>query len=124
MHVVDAWAGFPAYEFRVPVDLQQVVLSIQEAVTADLQALAASCPAEIGEVATYCRVGVPAQEIVKLATEESVNLIIMGTHGWTGIKNLFLGSVAENVLRTAACSVLVVRSSDSDREYSTYAQER
>jgi nucleotide-binding universal stress UspA family protein len=54
------------------------------------------------------RQGVPAQEIVRVADEESADLIVMGTHGWTGFKHLLLGSVAENVLRTAGRPVLVV----------------
>jgi universal stress protein A len=53
---------------------------------------------------------VPAIEIVRLANEESVDLIVMGTHGWTGIRHLIVGSTAENVVRSAICSVLVVRS--------------
>ncbi|MGB9618364.1 MAG: universal stress protein, partial [Desulfomonilaceae bacterium] len=36
----------------------------------------------------------------------------MGTHGWTGFKHLILGSTAENVVRTAVCPVLTVRSSN------------
>ena len=43
--------------------------------------------------------------------EESVDLIVMGTHGWTGFKHLILGSTAENVVRTAKCPVLTVKSS-------------
>jgi len=66
------------------------------------------------EVKTYSRVGVPAEEIVRLAAEEAIDLIVMGTHGWGGFRNMVLGSVAHNVLRTASCPVLVVRSSSSE----------
>lgn len=55
------------------------------------------------------RPGYPAPEIVEVARQELVDLIIMGTHGRTGFKHTVLGSVAENVVRHAPCPVLVVR---------------
>jgi universal stress protein A len=110
VHVVQAWAGFPTYEFRVPVDLHELTLQIKDSVLADLEEMARQCEGSIPEVTIHCKIGVPAQEIVKLARELSVDLIVMGTHGWTGFKHLLLGSVAENVLRLASCPVLVVKS--------------
>jgi universal stress protein A len=56
--------------------------------------------------------GVPFQEIVDTAKAHSVDLIIMGTHGRTGLLHVLLGSVAEKVVRLAPCSVLVVRTAD------------
>jgi nucleotide-binding universal stress UspA family protein len=53
--------------------------------------------------------GVPFQEIVEAAKARQVDLIVMGTHGHTGLMYVFLGSVAEKVVRLAPCSVLVVR---------------
>lgn len=53
--------------------------------------------------------GHPADEIVRVAQERDVDLIVMGTHGRTGLAHVLLGSVAEKVVRTAPCSVLVVR---------------
>lgn len=54
-------------------------------------------------------VGVPFEEIGKAAREEQADLIVMGTHGRTGLGRLLLGSVAERVIRTAPCPVLTVR---------------
>ncbi len=54
-------------------------------------------------------VGDPLFEIVEYARREPVDLIVMGTHGRTGISHLVLGSVAERVVRTAPCPVLTVR---------------
>ena len=110
VHVVESWAGFPTYEFRVPVDLHELAQNIQESAKTDLDEMAKGFPAEVPEVTTHCKIGAPAQEIVKLAAELEADLIIMGTHGWTGFKHLLLGSVAENVLRLANCPVLVVKS--------------
>ncbi len=53
--------------------------------------------------------GDPAREIVRYATGAAVDLIVMGTHGRTGLERLLMGSVAENVMRDAPCSVLVVK---------------
>jgi nucleotide-binding universal stress UspA family protein len=52
--------------------------------------------------------GTPASEITRTASENDCGLIVMGTHGRTGIKRLVMGSVAEHVVRHAVCPVLVV----------------
>lgn len=54
-------------------------------------------------------VGTPAAVIVAEAQAEPADLIIMGTHGRTGLTHVFLGSVAETVIRKAPCPVLVVQ---------------
>jgi nucleotide-binding universal stress UspA family protein len=48
-------------------------------------------------------------EIIQVAREESADLIVMGTHGRTGIDHLILGSTAEKVVRKSPCPVLTVR---------------
>ena len=53
--------------------------------------------------------GLAALEIVRYADTHGIDLIVMGTHGRRGIAHLFLGSVAEHVVRTAGCPVLTVR---------------
>jgi nucleotide-binding universal stress UspA family protein len=53
--------------------------------------------------------GDPATEIVRVADEEGVDLIIMGTHGRTGLKRLLMGSVAEAVVRRAKCPVFTFK---------------
>ena len=53
--------------------------------------------------------GDPATEIVHYARDTHADLIVMGTHGRTGVERLLMGSVAERVMREAACSVLVVK---------------
>ena len=52
--------------------------------------------------------GLTAKQIVKYAAEHGIELIVMGTHGRRGVAHLFLGSVAEHVVRTASCPVLTV----------------
>ncbi len=53
--------------------------------------------------------GDPAAEIVRVAAETGCGLIVMGTHGRTGLKRLLMGSVAEQVMRQADCPVLTVK---------------
>jgi nucleotide-binding universal stress UspA family protein len=53
--------------------------------------------------------GVPFQCIIDLAQEKNVDLIVMGTHGRTGLQHVLLGSVAEKIVRLAPCPVLVTR---------------
>jgi nucleotide-binding universal stress UspA family protein len=55
------------------------------------------------------RIGTPAEEIVHYAQDREIDLIVMGTHGRRGVAHLLLGSVAEHVVRTAPCPVLLVR---------------
>jgi nucleotide-binding universal stress UspA family protein len=54
-------------------------------------------------------VGRPAEAIVRFAQEHHVDLIVMATHGRTGLKHVLLGSVAEKVVQLAPCPVLTVR---------------
>ncbi len=53
--------------------------------------------------------GDPAAAINKVAEETAANLIVLGTHGRTGLRRVLMGSVAEHVLRSAPCPVLVVK---------------
>jgi nucleotide-binding universal stress UspA family protein len=53
--------------------------------------------------------GDPASELVELAKEAHADLIVMGTHGRTGLGRLLMGSVAEAVVRRAACPVLTLK---------------
>ena len=53
--------------------------------------------------------GDPAGEIVRLATDEQAEMIVLGTHGRTGMTRLLMGSVAEAIVRRAPCPVLVYR---------------
>jgi universal stress protein A len=57
------------------------------------------------------RIGKPYREIVAAAKEGQADLIVIATHGDTGVKHAFLGSTAERVVRHASCPVLVVRRS-------------
>jgi nucleotide-binding universal stress UspA family protein len=57
----------------------------------------------------YFRVGYPLEEIVLMANDPEVDLVIIGSHGCSAIKRLLLGSTAERVVEHARCPVLVVK---------------
>jgi nucleotide-binding universal stress UspA family protein len=61
------------------------------------------------------REGSPFSEIVRFAREENIDLIILSTHGHTGLAHMLLGSVTEKVVRKAPCPVLTVR--DPEHEF-------
>jgi nucleotide-binding universal stress UspA family protein len=62
------------------------------------------------------RTGAPAATIVAFAQEVVADLIVMGTHGRTGLSHALMGSVAEQVVRTAPCPVLTLRAAPSTRQ--------
>jgi nucleotide-binding universal stress UspA family protein len=66
------------------------------------------------QVDTLVLNGGPAQEICRTAETQAAGLIVMATHGHTGLKHFLLGSVTENVVRHAPCPVLVVREREHD----------
>jgi universal stress protein A len=58
--------------------------------------------------------GGPAAEICAMVEKERIDLIVMSSHGRTGLSRLLMGSVAENVLRNAACPVLIVKQTSTE----------
>lgn len=66
-------------------------------------------PLHVGRIVAHLLTGAPAREIVWLAAHVEADLIIVGTHGRTGLKRMLLGSVAEAVVRRAGCPVFVER---------------
>lgn len=71
--------------------------------------LAARCPALV----RAHREGPAIHEILEYAAHEKIDLIILATHGRTGLKHLLMGSVAENVVRSAKCPVLTIRGTEA-----------
>jgi len=61
------------------------------------------------EVSVFVRFGAPVDEINKFAGEHDVDVIVMGTHGRTGVRHLLAGSVAERVVRTSKVPVMTIR---------------
>ena len=67
--------------------------------------------------------GAPAQEIVDYAATHGIDVIVMGTHGRSGLAHLMMGSVAERVVRAAPCPVLTTRGREAEAAHAvTFAQ--
>lgn len=62
-----------------------------------------------GSVSREVLQGAPADEIVRYGQKENVDLIVLGTHGRSGLEHALIGSVAEKVVRNASCPVLTVK---------------
>jgi nucleotide-binding universal stress UspA family protein len=69
----------------------------------------ARAPARPRALSVRVEAGEPSDAILRLARDGGVDLIVMGTHGRTGLSRLLIGSVAEAVLRRSACPVLTLR---------------
>ena len=61
------------------------------------------------EIRHWLMTGDVVEDILSLADQQQIDLIVMGTHGRTGLKRMLIGSVAEGVLRHAKCPVLTVK---------------
>jgi nucleotide-binding universal stress UspA family protein len=70
------------------------------------------CTTKMGDFTRYQTSivsGIPYEEIIKKAKEIGASLIVLGTHGRTGLDHLIFGSTAERVVRSASCPVLTIR---------------
>jgi universal stress protein A len=90
----------PEYERALHLDAEQKLSALTEE----------RIPKEI-RVRTLIGHGDAGYEIVRIARDESADLIVIATHGLTGWHHLIFGSVAERVVRSAACPVLTIRAS-------------
>jgi nucleotide-binding universal stress UspA family protein len=88
---------------------QPIIIDLIDQATTELQDFARKLFKEPRPVEIKIGVGKPAEEILRVAREEGVDLIVMGTHGHTGLHHLILGSVAEEVTRHAPCPVFTIR---------------
>jgi nucleotide-binding universal stress UspA family protein len=99
VHSPPAYSGSEMYYLAPPSDDAALRQRLQSLVPSDPTVRHGHC----------LLTGDPASEILRLAEEEQVDLIVMGTHGRTGLLRLLQGSVAEAVVRRASCPVITVK---------------
>jgi len=93
-------------ETNTPISVKQYAIQSAEAHLQDIIArLAKDGATAIGVV----KVGTPVDEINATIDEHKIDLVVMGTHGRTGLRALMVGSVAERVVRTSKVPVLTIR---------------
>jgi len=90
-------------------DIGQVIDSLVKNAEGSLKKLADGVSEPKPVIRMDVQVGVEHTEITKFAEREKIDLIVMGTRGRTGLAHVFLGSVAERVVRHAHCPVLTVK---------------
>ena len=107
-------AVYPTEMGIVPIEIESLHRSMQNSAREKLAGLAAErIPAPFRSNALV-RVGRPHKEITNLAKELKSDLIVIATHGYTGLKHAVMGSTAERVVRHAPCPVLTVREREHD----------
>jgi nucleotide-binding universal stress UspA family protein len=88
---------------------QPIIIDLEAQARTQLQDFAAQHLHHRIPIQVKVAVGKPAETIVRLAREVGVDLIVMGTHGRTGVRHLLMGSVPEAVIRQVRCPVTTVR---------------
>jgi nucleotide-binding universal stress UspA family protein len=109
---VEAVNVIPVYypiDSYATVDLGLLQAELQQASEKEFARLLAELRRREPALRTFVRHGRPATEIVEAAKEIKADLIVISTHGRTGLDHLLLGSTAEEVVRHAGCPVLVAR---------------
>jgi nucleotide-binding universal stress UspA family protein len=110
MHVVESVQyATPADLFGAAANLGMLEDEQRRVAQKELARLAARLQKRGLRVRTVLASGTPARAIVNAARRLKAGLIVMSTHGRTGFTHLLMGSVAERVVRTAACPVLTLR---------------
>lgn len=100
LHVAQPEIPFASYEYvNVERDEKEVLEQLEK-----IEPTLNGIPVEYA-----VRFGLPSDQIVEYANEHDVDLIVLGTHGRTGLKRALMGSVAEAVVRQADCLVLAVK---------------
>lgn len=100
------------YMLYTPTQMTSMMEEFEQQLTRSKEeALAAGAP----RVETSLPIGAAAFEIVEAARAADCDLIVMGTHGRTGLSHMLIGSTAERVVRAATCPVLTVKGASAHK---------
>ncbi len=98
-------------EWYIPSSISagELIEDMQKSAWQEMDKWIAEVTKQVKDVEKMVVRGVPFVEIIQTAKERNADLIVIGTHGRTGIDHMLFGSTAEKVVRKAACPVLTVR---------------
>lgn len=100
--------------FYVPhISFEKLEDEIRESAEKMMQKFCRNKIKDFSNYETFVLAGIPYDEILKKAEEEKASLIVLGTHGRTGIDHVLFGSTAEKVVRKSRCPVMTVRLPES-----------
>ena len=112
LHLLFVVEDIPYAPEMVDDTVEGQIREVGEATLADIQERAGAAGVEVTEA---IRDGAPHEAILEYAAEEDVDLVVMGTHGRSGLDRYLLGSVTERVLRSTHVPVLVVDEHEEGR---------
>lgn len=96
--------------FYVPhISFEQLEKEIEEGAEKMMEKFCQTKMAGFTNYKTAIVTGVPYEEIIRKAVDTATSLIVLGTHGRTGLDHIIFGSTAERVVRSASCPVLTIR---------------
>jgi nucleotide-binding universal stress UspA family protein len=108
MHVINEPVDLRG--FYVPhISFEQLEKEIEEGAEKMMEKF---CQSRMGDFSNYKTAivsGIPYEEIIRKADESASSLIVLGTHGRTGLDHIIFGSTAERVVRSSSCPVLTIR---------------
>jgi universal stress protein A len=107
-HIV-APAFYPVAFGAAPMGPDNVEERAKEAAEEALQAAVTEITGRGVRCSSLVGSGSPAERLVSMVGENDIDLVVMATHGFTGLKHALMGSVAERVVRTCPCPVLTVK---------------
>lgn len=110
VHIIEQ-VVYPGDWMYPPLATSDFAHEKRENLVEKLKAMSAETPIKAEHVVRFGRAW---QEIIEIAKEQKSDLIVVGTHGYTGLRHVLLGSVAEKVVRHAPCPVLTVRPDERD----------
>ncbi len=103
-----------AYGELGAIDFSALEREMRGGASKELDSLLAETRAVGVTAESVIREGSPAKIIADVAAELQTDLLVVSTHGYTGLKHVLMGSIAEHVVRYAPCPVLVVRQQEQD----------
>jgi len=117
LHILSVIEDMPSY-----INLEvgaEFMANIQETIKNEVVTCSGYCETSGIKCTGELRHGIPYEEIVAYAEEIDADLIVMSTHGHTGLSHILLGSVAEKIVRHAPCPVLTTRLGAKDWDMPT-----
>ena len=108
-HVMSPFVPMMGEGYLAPKMYEEIAASVRQAAQRQLDALVARARRSGARVRGLLVEGTPFEQITRVARRQKADLVVVGTHGRSGLGRLFLGSVAERVVTTSTVPVLTVR---------------